>query len=99
MLVENPIVFLAQKFENMLQYLEQKYPHWASEVERLRALPPAALYASLRTHLLPHAEAVQAGRLVEVAHLLDPTLVPVAEVCAHDEKAQRYLRLFCELLK
>ena len=99
MLVEQPIVFLAQKFANMLDYLQEKYPHWAPEAERLRSVPPAALYSTLRAHLLPHAQLVEAGRLVEIASQLDPQLVPVAEACAHDEKAQRYLRLFVELVR
>jgi hypothetical protein len=94
-----PIPFVHEKFQNMLTHLAQHYPDWPLDIEKLKQLSPVPLFVMLQQHLGPHAAAVLEGRLLEVAHVLDPQLVPIAQAALADDKLHRYLRLFCELVK
>ena len=96
MLVEDPVTFLKAKFDNMLGHLESAYP--GVDTAAMRELPAPLLYAAVRTHLAPHAEAIKQGRLLDVAQRLEPPeLVRLAERAREDDKLRRYLKLFVEL--
>ena len=99
MLVEDPVSFLKAKFDNMLSHVESTYP--GTDVAALRDLPAPLLLAAVRAHLLPHAEAIKQGRLLDVAQRLadHPDLLQLAERARDDEKLRRYLRLFVELVE
>jgi hypothetical protein len=99
MFVEDPTAFLKAKFDNMLAHIESSYPG-ELDTERLRALPAPLLVAAVRVHLVPHAEAIKQGRLLDVAQRLEHAeLLRLAERARDDEKLRRYLRLFVELVE
>jgi hypothetical protein len=99
MLVDDPVTFAHAKFANMCAYLEAQEQLPASETAQLRAIPPIALYALLRTHLLPHKAAIEAGDVQSVVEALDdPRIAELARLCGEDAKILRYLKLFCELV-
>jgi len=97
----DPVACIAEKFGNMVRYLQEAYPEALTEEQarRMQEATGLQLIAVVRAQLLPHMALVEAGDLTALADKIigDEDLKRIASCCATDSKIKRYLQLFCEL--
>jgi len=98
--VEDPMALLTEKYQNFVTYVEERVPGF--DAATARAMTPTMVVAAVRANLLPHLEAIQArdaAYMKEAAEASsDSAILEVIDQLAGDEKAWRYMQLFCELV-
>lgn len=98
--VEDPMALLAEKYQNFITYVEARVDGF--DAATARAMTPTMVVAAVRAHLLPHLEAIKArdaAYMKEVASSdsAGGAILEAMDKVGADEKAWRYVQLFCEL--
>lgn len=95
--VEDPMALLAEKYQNFITYVEGRVEGF--DAATARAMTPTMVVAAVRANLLPHLEAIKRrdeAYMKEVASS-DSAILAAMDKLGADEKAWRYVQLFCEL--